>query len=246
MKSYGQYCPIARGAEIFAERWTPIIVRNLLVGCQTFTEICEGAPGIPRSLLSQRLRLLERYGIVARRGAGRGTTYHLTACGQELTEVCYALGVWGARWLETTPDHLDAHLALWYLSRLVDRGKLPPHRVVIRFDLTDGSRSPRYWLVLSREETEVCVHPPGFAEDLVVTTDIVWLVKWHTGAVTLAAALRSGHFRVDGPPSLLRALQQWGGLSPFAQVHPAADRPSPQPPTEQAQQTIEPLDAQRA
>ncbi len=55
MKSYGQYCPIARTSELFAERWTPIIVRNLGAGCRTFTQLREGAPGIPKALLAERL-----------------------------------------------------------------------------------------------------------------------------------------------------------------------------------------------
>lgn len=222
MKSYGQHCPVARAAEIYAERWTPIIIRNLLSGCGTFGEILEGAPGIPRSLLSQRLRSLERHGIVERRSAGRGATYHLTECGMELAEVSYALGVWGARWLENGPEHLDAQLALWFWSRLVDRDKLPHRQVIVRFDLTDDSRPNRYWVVLSRTQTEVCVTPPGAVEDLVVTTDTVWLIRWHSGKVTLAAALRSGHFRIDGTPALVRAFGRWDGLSPYAHIRPAA------------------------
>jgi DNA-binding HxlR family transcriptional regulator len=222
MKSYRQYCPVARGAEIYAERWTPIIIRNLLSGCETFGEIIEGAPGIPRSLLSQRLRWLERCGVVERRGAGRGVTYHLTECGMELAEVTYALGVWGARWLEIGSEHLDAQLALWFWSRLLDRDKLPARQVIVRFDLTDDSRPNRYWLVLSRERTEVCVTPPSVVEDLVVTTDADWLTRWHSGKVTLAAALSSGQFRIDGPPALVRAFGRWGGLSPYARIRPAA------------------------
>ncbi len=126
MKTYGQYCPIATAAEIFAERWTPLVVRNLLTGCDSFGAILAGAPGMPRSLLSQRLRALERKGIVERRSAGRRVTYHLTECGRELADVCYALGVWGTRWLEHTPSDFDAYLALWYFTRLVNRDALPP------------------------------------------------------------------------------------------------------------------------
>jgi DNA-binding HxlR family transcriptional regulator len=160
MKSYRQYCPIARGAEIFAERWTPIIVRNLLVGCQTFGEILQGAPGIPRSLLSQRLRLLERHRVIERRTGGRGATYHLTAAGQELPQVCYAPGAWGARWLQTTSEHLDPYLALRYLSRLFDRAKLPARRVAIRFDLTDGSRPPATgWCCPATTPRSASAHP---------------------------------------------------------------------------------------
>jgi len=140
VKTYGQYCPIVRGAEIFANRWTPVIVRNLLLGCETFGEIRAGAPGISRTLLSQRLRDLERAGIVERRpGAnGRGAIYALTEAGAELQGVCDALGTWGARWLEAAPEHLDAGVVLWSLCRQIDVGALPDSRLVVRFDLSDG------------------------------------------------------------------------------------------------------------
>ncbi|HLT10139.1 MAG TPA: helix-turn-helix domain-containing protein [Micromonosporaceae bacterium] len=218
MKAYGQYCPIAKGAEIFAERWTPLVVRNLKVGCTTFNQILAGAPGMPRSVLSNRLRQLERSGVVERRLSGRRVTYHLTRSGEELADVCYALGVWGARWLEHTPSPLDAYLALWYFARLVDRSALPPHRVTVRVDLVDTSRPDRYWVLLDRSETEVCATPPGYPEDLVLTTDAEWLVRWHTGRVSLAAARRAGGIRMQGPRHLIRDFARWGGLSPFAQV----------------------------
>lgn len=225
MRSYRQYCPIARGAEVFAERWTPIIVRNLLVGCRTFTEILEGAPGLSRTLLSQRLRALERYGVVERRAGARGPTYHLTQCGQDLADVLTALGTWGARWLEVAPEHLDAGLALWTLGRLIDKSRLPQARVVARFDFTDRITPNRYWLVLTHEDSEVCVKPPGYAEDLVVTTDTIWLIKWHMGWVSLGAAQRAGHFSIAGRPAIVRAFGNWGGLSPYAAVRPAVDQP---------------------
>jgi DNA-binding HxlR family transcriptional regulator len=221
MKGYGQYCPIARGAEIFAERWTPIIVRNLLTGCTSFGEIQDGAPGIPRSLLSQRLRLLEHHGVVERRTAGRRATYHLTDCGTELASVCHALGVWGARWLETVPSPFDAHLAVWFWSRLVDRERLPKRRIVVRFDLVDDPSPTRYWVLLSRADTEVCVQAPGYPDDLVVTTETAWLVKWHTGLVSLGAAQRADKFSLDGPRWLVREFPRWGGLSPFAGIRKA-------------------------
>jgi len=89
---YGQYCPIALGAEVLAERWTPIILRNLLVGCERFGEILDGAPGLSRSVLVQRLRGLERDGVGARTGSGATTWYRLTEAGYELADVVMALG----------------------------------------------------------------------------------------------------------------------------------------------------------
>jgi DNA-binding HxlR family transcriptional regulator len=114
VRTYGQYCPIARGAEIFAERWTPLIIRNLQLGCGNFSAILEGAPGLSRTLLSQRLKQLERLGVVesAPKPGGRGHRYELTSSGHELFTVCQTLGEWGARWLEIAPENLDPFVAL--------------------------------------------------------------------------------------------------------------------------------------
>ena len=215
VRSYNQYCPVARASEILGMRWTPIIVRNLLLGCETFGELREGAPGIPRTLLSQRLQLLERYGIVER--AGR--RYVLTDTGRDLEPVVEALGTWGARWLEVAPEHLDAHLVLWSLCRLADLDSLPCPRLVIRFDLRDGPKR-RFWVVLDPPDAEVCVRPPGFDEDLVVRTDSEWLAKWHMGHISLGQAMHEGLMSVDGPPDLVHTLADLG-LSRFANVTPA-------------------------
>ncbi|MEO3855634.1 helix-turn-helix domain-containing protein [Acrocarpospora sp. B8E8] len=210
-KGYGQHCPIALGAEVFAERWTPIILRNLMVGCHRFNTILEGAPGLPRSVLSQRLRRLEEDGVVER----RDHEYHLTECGRELTDVCMALGMWASRWREPQPSHHDPYLALWTMSRLIEPALLPCPRVVLRFDLTD--RSERYWLVLSVSGNEVCLEDPGFTEDGVLTTNTDWLIRWQSGSTPPTGAI------LDGPPWLDRALTTWSGLTPFGRNVPSED-----------------------
>jgi DNA-binding HxlR family transcriptional regulator len=224
MKSYGQYCPIARGAEIFAMRWTPLIVRNLLLGCTTFTEIRSGLPGISRTLLTQRLRDLERVGVVERRtAAGRRVEYHLTDAGRDLQHVCMALGTWGARWLDVAPEHLDAGVVLWGMCRLIDVEQLPERRMIVRFDLSDG-RWRRLWIVAQRPEAEVCARDPGFDDDLVVRASSRSLASWQLGRTSLGHAMHAGTIRVDGPRAAIRVLAQWGGLGPFAGVEPAARR----------------------
>jgi DNA-binding HxlR family transcriptional regulator len=222
MDGYGQYCPIARGAEIFAARWTPIIVRNMLVGCRTFGEIREGAPGIPRALLTERLRQLEHYGVVTRspNPAGRGYVYELTEAGQELGAVCDALGAWGARWLELAPAHLDAAMVLWSMCRCMPSDELPDPRMVVRFDLSDGTPQ-RFWVVAQRPRPEVCIKPPGFEEDLVVRTDSASLAKWQLGWVSLGTAQRYGLMEVQGPVHLQRALAGWAARHQFADIVPA-------------------------
>jgi DNA-binding HxlR family transcriptional regulator len=216
VRTYGQYCPIARATEILAMRWTPIIVRNLLLGCETFGELMDGAPGISRSLLSKRLALLEQYGVLERRA---GPRYVLTDAGRELESVVHALGTWGARWLEAAPEHFDAHTVLWSLCRLADPDDIPARRLVIRFDLRDGTKR-RIWVVLCPPDSEVCVKPPGYDEDLVVTTSSEWLAKWHMGRISLGQAMHAGLMSVQGPGELVHALSTLG-LSRFADVEPA-------------------------
>lgn len=220
---YGQYCPVALGAEIFAERWTPIIVRNLMLGCERFGEILEGAPGLSRSLLSQRLRSLERDGVLtAVRPQAGHPTYHLTEAGHDLGGVCLALGAWGARWREAQPHDLDPYVALWMLARLIDPETLPQPRVVVRFDLTDGAPPHRYWVVATHLGNEVCAQPPGFDEDGEVLADTRSLIDWHTGRIPLAKATRQGGMTVTAPRWVYRLLVTWGGLSPFASIAPMA------------------------
>jgi DNA-binding HxlR family transcriptional regulator len=213
VRTYGQYCPVARGAEIFATRWTPIIVRNLLLGCRTFGELAGGAPGIPRALLSQRLRELEAHGIVRRRPnpRGRGFVYEPTQACEDLRPVCDALGVWGASWVEIAPEHLDPYMALWGMCRGISYLTLPARPVTIRFELRNTPRTPRrYWLLVRSPEPEVCVKPPGFEEDLVVTTDPDWLVRWVLGQTSLGHGMKARRVEVGGPRDLVHTLGVWG------------------------------------
>jgi DNA-binding HxlR family transcriptional regulator len=222
VRTYGQYCPIARGAEIFAERWTPLIIRNLWLGCGTFGEILEGAPGLSRTLLSQRLKHLERLGIVesAVKPDGHGRRYELTAAGKDLFTVCRSLGEWGAHWLEIAPEHLDPFVALWSMCRALRRDRLPVGRVVIRFDFTGRARHERYWLIIERDDTEICKEYPGFDEDLYVTAEAEAFVKWHAGRLSWTEATCDGRIQLHGPAPLVRAFPTWNARSAFAHIEP--------------------------
>jgi DNA-binding HxlR family transcriptional regulator len=224
VRTYGQYCPISRGAEIFAERWTPLIIRNLHLGCATFGDILEGAPGLSRTLLSQRLGQLERLGIVeaSPKARGRGQRYRLTAAGQDLYGVCQALGEWGARWLEIAPENLDPFVALWSMCNALRRDRLPDRRVVIRFDFTGFRPDERYWLLLEHGESEICKEHPGFEEDLYVTAEAEAFVKWHAGQISWAEAIRDARIRLDGPSWLTRAFPTWNARSAFARFMPVS------------------------
>ncbi len=222
MKRYGQYCPIARTSELFAERWTPIIIRNLLAGCRTFTQIREGAPGIPKALLAERLTTLERCGALVRRPNPdhRGTLYELTESGRALKAVCDAMGEWGARWLELEPSHLDPAYVLWATCRLVDLATVPRAGVVVRFELSDDPGRP-VWMLLQQPRAELCRGYPGREEDLIVRTDAQTLVQWNLRRISFDEACRTGRLRIEGAPALVKAFPTWVRPSPFASVAPA-------------------------
>jgi len=232
MHGYQQYCPIARATEVLGERWTFIIVRNLLLGCESFTEIEAGAPGIPRSTLTARLRQLERLELVTREttGHGRSARYRLTSAGRDLWDVILALGNWGARWLDVAPEHCDPYNALWSMSRCLVRDRLPDGRVVVRFNFHGydfhgyGRGKLPIWLIIENRETELCLKHPGFDDDLVIDAEAEWFVKWHMGRVSWADAVAGGHISVQGSRSLATAFPTWNKLSTFARVKLAEAR----------------------
>ena len=228
MRTYGQYCPIARASEILAERWTPIILRNLLVGCTTYSEISAGAPGLSRSLLAQRLRQLQAVGIVEVRPKlrGRGVIYQLTDAGRDLWGVMLALAAWGERWLEVGDEHTNPALVLWaWCTVYLDRELLPERRVVVRFEFVDQPpEAQRLWMLVENGDAEVCKHDPGFDEDLIVETDAKTLVHWHLKHIEWTDGLRSGRIRVNGPRPLARALPTWNRRGMQAEGDSARDQ----------------------
>ena len=218
MRGYHQFCPVARGAEIFAERWTPLIIRELSTGSCTFSDLIHGIPRIPRSLLSQRLSSLERHGVIDRRPKREGGhEYVLAPAGEELIPVIQALGRWGHKWAAQNlrEEDLDPDLLMWFLRRRIRVDNLPEDRIVIEFQL-DGRRGRRYWLVLRRPDVDLCFSDPGFATDLVVTGSTSLLAKVYLGVVPLTEALRNDELEVAGRTAHRRAFKDWIGISNFA------------------------------
>lgn len=222
MRTYGQYCPIARASEILAERWTPIILRNLLLGCSTFTEIARDAPGLSRTLLTTRLRELERVGIVETtpNPSGRGYLYHPTEAGKDLWDVLVAVGTWGERWLDLAPQHVDPGVVLWAWCRwYLAHDRLPDHRVVVRFEFPKQPLSSRrLWVIFDGELSEVCRADPGFDEDLVVEADAKALTEWHLGRIEWDEAIQTQRIKVSGPRQLATSLPTWNRRSYWVKV----------------------------
>ena len=226
MAEYHQYCPVARASEILADRWTPLIIREMLAGSRHFNAIERGLPGISRSLLAARLRHLEDAGVLERHTGQRSNVseYALTRAGHELKRVLDRLGQWGVRWAFTDPkpDELNPVLLLWKMHRRIQRQLLPPTRTVIEFDF-QGRGGRRLWLVLEPREVSVCLRPPGFDPDLIVRADLAAFYRVWLGHIDYEAAVRSGAVVVEGAPALVRALPRWLMWSPMAK-HVRAER----------------------
>jgi DNA-binding HxlR family transcriptional regulator len=219
VRSYGQYCPIAKAAQMLGDRWTVLIVREMSFGVDQFNEMERCLPGISRSVLTQRLRYLEHLGLVERQASGRGRAvkYTLTDSGGDLKPVLKSLGEWAARWAFRDPDpsELDPDLLMRWMSRHIAVDQLPDRRIVAQF-VFSLPKSRRYWLVLEREEASVCLHEPGFDTDIIVTADTEALYGVYMGRRTLSSAIRDELVRVDGAPSLVRTFPRWFSWSDFA------------------------------
>ena len=225
MKGYGQFCPVAVASEVFAQRWTPLIIRELCSGRSHFNEIHRGIPLISRTLLADRLRWLENAGVVSSTaaGAGRVREYRLTAAGAEFKAVIDALGAWGQRWsVRVDPQNLDPDFLMWHLHHRLAVERLPEDRVVVLFSFSGVPRKRRgahnYWLMLERPQVELCLTDPGHEVDLYVQADLRAFARVWLGDEPFASALRERTIRLSGPRRLIQAFPQWLLLSRFAEI----------------------------
>src|ERR1700739_1570551 len=200
-EGYGQYCPLAKGAEVFAERWTPLILRELLRGSTTFNDLHRGVPRMSRSLLSSRLRRLESCGVVKRSERANHTDYHLTPAGRELGAVVSQLGTWAQRWFRSTfsEDELDVGALLWDIRCTVDVGALPSAQSIVQFTFTDQSRASRRWSLVNDEgSVDLCPVDPGKEAALEVRTTLRVMTRVWMGDLQIDTALSSGQLKIYG------------------------------------------------
>lgn len=214
VKGYGQYCPTAVACETLTERWTPLVVRELLAGSTRFNDLRRGVPLMSPTLLSKRLKTLERVGIVERVNGDetRAVEYHLTPAGYALRPIVDALAVWGITWGDglLDPANLDAALLMWDIRRNVATANLPDRRVVVHFHLTgSASKKDRFWLVLDGDDADLCLTDPGFEVDIYVDGHVSVMVRYWLGRTEISAAVRAGELRLTGDRTLVRAFPTW-------------------------------------
>lgn len=225
MMRYQQICPVSLASEVLAERWTPLILREIvLFDRHHFSEIQHGVGRISQSLLSTRLQTLETAGVIERRPNphGRGSEYHPTRAGRELETVLNELGIWAQHWIELRQEDCDPAYLMQTLHAVLRLDRLPTTPLTVRFEFTEQPKI--YWLVLGGEQPELCFNDPGRDAELVVTADEQALGGVLLGRLAFAAAVERGDIRFDGPPALIRAFPTWLGLTRFAKYAARAPR----------------------
>ncbi len=223
MRGYGQFCPVAKASEVLGERWTHLVIRELLAGGETFSDLRKGVPLMSPSLLSKRLKSLERAGIVERIEDDRGVRYSLTEAGRELKPIIMQLGVWGHRWVRSqlTREDLDPSLLVWDIRRNMHTESFPSGRTVLLFEFTDYDRKyRRFWLIVTDGEVDVCIKDPGYEVDLHISSDARTLTGVWMGDMSLRRALQAGLITLRGSSALRRNVSAWLGRNRFADVEP--------------------------
>ncbi|MCC7449728.1 MAG: helix-turn-helix transcriptional regulator [Anaerolineae bacterium] len=222
MTTYGQYCPVAQALEIIGDRWTLLIIRDMLTGTAHFNDLARGLPGISNALLSKRLQQLEKAGVVEKRirsSSRKSTEYRLTPAGLDLQNVINALLWWGATWAfgEPSAQQLDPLLLMWWMRNRVRADQLPEKRVAIQIQF-QGAKPATYWLVLTRDDVTICLTDPGYEIDLLITADASNLFKLWLGYISYTEAVRRADICIEGKSHFIRAFPNWFAWSPAAPV----------------------------
>jgi len=222
MRQYGQFCPVAKSAEIIGDPWSILIVRELLLGSSRFNALQRGLPRISPTVLNTRLRELEERGVVIKRrlNGQRGHEYRLTAAGRELSSVVEALAVWGMRWAreKMESDDLDMAFLMFDIQRRINTAALPEGETVLSFQFTDVKAFRRWWLICNGSEVDLCYEDPGKDVDCYVTATVRDLVGVWMGDLLLSKAVKSEIIQISGDRHLCRTFSRWFTLSTFAKT----------------------------
>jgi len=223
---YEQFCPVAKASEVLTERWTVLVVRELLAGATRFSQLQRGLGRISPSVLTERLKSLVDHGVVERTPAesGAGVEYRLTAAGAELAPIVESIGVWGQRWVRSrmTREELDVELLMLHMERALDVDAFPQAHAVVAFVFSGvvGDKR-RWWILVDDGRKELCMQAPGRSEDVRLSCSVRTLAELFVGDTTLPAAIAEGRLVTEGTQRVIRSLPRWLRPSPFAAVPPA-------------------------
>ena len=219
---YNQFCPIAKAAEILGEKWTILILREILIGAHRFNEIQRGLGDISPALLTSRLKSLEGQGMIVKRQipGQRGYEYYPTEACENLMPVLLSLGEWGLCWARhmILDEDFDVEFLMTYLERSIDPSKLPGKETVIRFHFTDLTEQQDYWIVVQGERVEMCLKDPGRDVHVFFTCTLRAMHDVWMGDRTYKQAVTDGDMIIQGEPALTRNVRAWLKPSVFEEA----------------------------
>ncbi len=224
MKGFGQFCPVAKATEVLGEKWTPLIIRELITDDQSFNDLRKGVPLISPSLLSTRLKSLEHCGVIERNKTDKGVIYSLTEAGEELRPVIEQLGVWGQRWARSdmSKKDLDPSLLMWDAHRRIDTAYFPDERSVLRFEFVDyPSKLRLWWLVIADGEVDICLKDPGHEVTLYIQSTLKTMTQVWMGDMSVVKARRDKLLHLKGDAEIKKTMASWIGCSVFVDINPA-------------------------
>ena len=226
MTSYGQFCPVAKATEIVGEKWTMLILRELLLGTCRFNDFQRSLSRMSPTILAKRLKHLEERGVIVRKqlSGQKGYEYRLTPAGKELEPLIETLAVWGMRWArgQMTDDELDVELLMWDIHRRILTQHLPDGQTVLCMSFNDLDKHKTWWLVIDGDDVDLCTEDTGKDVDLYVTTKLRTMVELWEGDADLKKAIRDDRVTAIGDKSLIRTMPDWFGLCFVSHVRPAA------------------------
>lgn len=228
MTEYGQFCPIAKASELLGERWTILILRELLLGTHRYSAFQRTLSRISPSLLTKRLKQLEQAGIIVRKlqPGRKGYGYFLTPAGKELSPVIESLAIWGMRWArgQLRDDELDVEFLMWDIQRRIQVNMLPDGETVFCFIFDDVKKLKNWWLVVHDDEVDVCTENPGKDVDLYIRTTLRSLVEVWEGDIEIKKAQRKQQMKTQGNKQLARTMPDWLGINPYSDIRPGDPR----------------------
>ena len=222
MAGYGQFCPVAKATEIVGEKWTLLVLRELLLGTTRFNDFQRAMSRMSPTLLAKRLRHLEEVGIIIRKklSGQRGYDYRLTAAGKELAPLIEILAVWGMRWARSqlTDDELDVEFLMQEIQRRLQTEYLPDGQTVICIVFDELTKHKTWWLLVDDDVVDLCTEDPGKDVDLYISSSVRTVVNVWEGDLEIRAALRNGSIKAHGLQHLVRTMPDWFGVCLYKDV----------------------------
>jgi DNA-binding HxlR family transcriptional regulator len=222
MAGYGQFCPVAKATEVIGEKWTLLVLRELLLGTTRFNDFQRAMSRMSPTLLAKRLRHLEEFGIIIRKKLSnqKGYEYRLTAAGKELSPLIEVLAVWGMRWArgQLADDELDVEFLMRDVQRRLQTEQLPDGETVICLIFDELTNHKTWWLLVDGDVVDLCTEDPGKEVDLYINSRVRTIVEVWEGDLDISKALRNGSIKAHGLRHLVRTMPQWFGVCLYKDV----------------------------